>query len=177
MVDHLPDTAEEAQHVAVDPVPLGPQLYGPQGEPEVLHIRHLPQYLVRHAATVQTAHTLGVQILQQHRITQVLRICHLLQRQPGKGQVYVNAVEAELDDGHKGVGDGAQVRDLVAQAQMLDETGEVVLAEDVTGRHTQRVNVRALVVHAEAVGAEGVDLAAHRGGNVLRHTFLYAYIL
>ena len=40
--EHGPtDPAQEAHHVAVDPVLLRPQLDASQGQPEVAHIRHL----------------------------------------------------------------------------------------------------------------------------------------
>jgi hypothetical protein len=173
----LPDTAQKAEDVAVDPVPLGPQLDRPEREPKILHIRHLPQYLVRDAATVQAAHTLRIQVLQQERITQILRLGDLFERESRKGQIDVDPVKAELDDGHEGVRDGAQVGHLVAHAQMLDKAGEVVVAENVTRRHAEGVNVGAFVVDAEAVGAEGVDFAANGGGDILRHTLLYAHVL
>ncbi len=173
----LPDTAQKAENVAVDPVPLGPQLNRPEREPKILHIRHLPQYLIRDAATVQTAHTLRIQVLQQQGIAQVLRLCHLFEREPRKGQIDVDPVEAELDDRHEGVRDGAQVGHLVTHAQMLDKAGEVVVAENVTRRHAEGVNVGAFVVDAEAVRAEGVDFAAHRRGDILRHTLLHAHVL
>jgi hypothetical protein len=173
----LPDTAQKTQNVAVDPVPLGPQLNRPEREPKILHIRHLPQYLVCDAATVQAAHTLWIQVLQQEGIAEVLRLCNLFEREPGKGQIDVDPVEAELDDGHECVGDGAQVGHLVAHAQMLDKAGEVVVAQNVTRRHAEGVDVGAFVVDAEAVGAEGVDFAANRGGDILRHALLHAHVL
>ena len=45
------------------------------------------------------------------------------------------------------------------------------------GRDAQSVYIGALVVHAEAVGTEGVNLPAHRSCDIVRHTLLYTCVL
>lgn len=54
-----------------------PQLDGPQREPEVADVRHEAQDLVGDATPVQRANALLVQILQQHVVPEIERVCSI----------------------------------------------------------------------------------------------------
>lgn len=151
--EHGPGHAtQEAQGVAVDALLLGPDLDGPEGEAEVVDAGHEAQDLVRHAATVQAANALGVEVLQEHVVLEVHRVGHLLEHEPGEEHVDLDAVECHFDHWDEGLFDGAEVAYLGLGFEQLHEGGEVVLPEDVAGHDAEGVDVGAFVVDAQSVG-------------------------